>query len=129
MKVTITITANELEALQKYAEFCKIPNPCQTECSPRDRAACCGCARGTGYELKAKEFDARYKGYRDIFNSDFGEQYVKLFNEVFETRERALAAENEAMRKTKEFDNLMKNVIVEPYREENENGNLETGEI
>lgn len=164
MKVTITVTANELEALQKFAAFKKMPNPCETECSPRDRAACCGCPKGKDYEIKAKAFQSRYAQYRDIFNSDFGQRYVELFNGVFAARERATVAENEAMIAAKEFDKFMEDVVIEApvehtshttksikkprtslaedalktvdsvmmgvdYKEEENNGNLETGEI
>lgn len=113
MKVTVTVTANELEALQKLAAFKKMPNPCVTECNPRDRAACCGCPKGTEYEAKAKAFQNKYSQYNDIFNSDFGRKYVELFNGVFAARERANAAENEAMIAAKEFDKLMESVVIE----------------
>ena len=113
MKVTITVTAKEIEALQKLAEFKKMPNPCVTDCSPRDRAACCGCSKGTEYEAKAKAFQSKYAQYNDIFNSDFGRKYVELFNGVFAAREKATAAENEAMKAAKEFDNLMESVVIE----------------
>lgn len=102
-----------------------MPNPCVTGCSPKDRAACCGCPQGTEYEAKAKAFQSKYAKYNYIFNSDFGRKYVEIFNGVFRARERANAAENEAMIAAKEFDKFMESVIVEPYREEEKDGNLE----
>ena len=112
MKVTITITSKELAALQKYADFTHMGNPCNACGAGRD-GSCCGCLQATDYTKKVKAFKEKYDGYRDVFNSDFGKEYVKVWNDIFKAKEEVNMANNRLMYLHKEFDKLMEKVEIE----------------
>lgn len=60
MKVTTTITNKELAYIQEYVEFWNDRvSPCQ-RCSPRDRAACCGCLEKTRYDQEGEQFKEKW---------------------------------------------------------------------
>lgn len=112
MKVTVTITADEIAALQKYADFTRMGDPCAT-CGARRDGSCCGCIEATRYTKKANEFKDKYDGYRDVFNSDFGKEYVKVWNDIYKANEEVNMANNRLMHLHKEFDKLMEKVEIE----------------
>ena len=101
MKVTVTITSKELAALQKYADFTRMGDQCG------------GCPKATDYTKKVNAFEERYGGYRDVFDSDFGKEYVKVWNDIFKATEEVNMANNRLMFLNKEFDKLMANVEIE----------------
>lgn len=111
MKVTITMTSDELAALQKYADFTRMGNPCAV-CGARRDGSCCGCPKHLDYTKKVKAFKDKYDGYRDVFNSDFGKEYVKVWNDIFKAKEEVNMANNRLMSIHVKFDKLMEKVEV-----------------
>lgn len=112
MKVTVTITADDLAALQKFADFTRMGNPCNACGAGRD-GSCCGCPQATEYTKKVNAFNDKYDGYRDVFNSEFGKEYVKIWNGILEAKEEVHMANDHLMHMHKEFDKLMTKVEIE----------------
>lgn len=60
MKVTTTITNKELTYIHEYTKFYHDRvSPCQ-RCSPRDRAACCGCGEREKYDQEGEQFKEKW---------------------------------------------------------------------
>lgn len=60
MKVNTTITNKELAYIHEYVRFYHDRvSPCQ-RCSPRDRAACCGCGDRAKYDEEFEQFKERW---------------------------------------------------------------------
>lgn len=97
MKVKITITREELEAIKAYADFMRDnEEPCDRKCGPPgspDRRACCGCPEQAEWVKRGKDF-AKAKGLTDeMLKNETVKYYIAAYNErVFAYR--ALEAAN-----------------------------------
>lgn len=61
MKVTVSITNKELKYIHEYTKFFRDRglSPCHS-CSPRDRAACCGCPDQKKYDEELEQFKEKW---------------------------------------------------------------------
>ena len=82
MKVTTTITNKELEYIHEYAKFYRKPFPC-TQCSPREKAACCGCLKKDQYDKDKQVFDEKFANIdKSITQNQLVKEYVEALKSV-----------------------------------------------
>lgn len=86
MKVTVTITRQEFEAIQAYADFMRDnEEPCDRKCGPPgspDRRACCGCPEQTEWVKRVNEFSKSKFLSDEILKNEAVKRYIAARNET-----------------------------------------------
>lgn len=85
MEVQVTITREELEAIEAYADFMRDnEEPCDRKCGPPgspDRRACCGCPEHTDWVKKVNEFTNSKCITNELLKNETVRRYIKAYNE------------------------------------------------
>lgn len=100
MKVQVTITSEELDAIKAYADFMRDnEEPCDRKCGPPgspDRRACCGCPEWGEWDKRGKEFAKAHGLTDEMLKNETVKRYIAAYNEcVFASRALKAAKERD----------------------------------
>lgn len=108
MKVEITLSESELNALERYIDFIiSYKNPCVGCCS--NTCSCTGCVESAEWN---KMHSQSYNPVKHIYTNPCMKKYIDAYKEVIEAEKIKLDAENKYEILKNLYDNMISDEII-----------------